>query len=84
MVRSGNCSRSTSGKTGAAPPWCNRLAHLRRASLLSAGFTRPRDGPEGVRWGAEVNNGRISARNLPPCGCVFSVDLPRLSVVAVA
>jgi signal transduction histidine kinase len=32
------------------------------------------------RWGAEVNGGRISARNLPGEGCVFIVELPRLSV----
>jgi signal transduction histidine kinase len=36
------------------------------------------------RWGVEANNGRISARNLPHSGCVFSVDLPRLAVPAVA
>ena len=36
------------------------------------------------RWGVEANNGRISARNLPNSGCVFSVDLPRLPVPAVA
>lgn len=32
------------------------------------------------RWGAEANNGRIHARNLPGKGCVFSVDLPRVAV----
>ena len=31
------------------------------------------------RWGAEANNGRICARNLPGHGCVFTVDLPRLA-----
>jgi signal transduction histidine kinase len=31
------------------------------------------------RWGAEVNNGHISVRNLPDHGCVFTVTLPRLS-----
>jgi signal transduction histidine kinase len=36
------------------------------------------------RWGVEANNGRISARNLPNSGCVFSVDLPRLPVPAAA
>jgi signal transduction histidine kinase len=34
------------------------------------------------RWGVEANNGRISARNLPDKGCVFTVDLPRLPVPA--
>ena len=29
------------------------------------------------RWGAEANNGRLYARNLPGEGCVFTVDLPR-------
>lgn len=32
------------------------------------------------RRGAESNNGRIYARNLPDCGCIFIVDLPRLSI----
>ena len=36
------------------------------------------------RWGAEANNGRIYARNLPDKGCVFTVDLPRVAVPAVA
>ena len=36
------------------------------------------------RWGVEANNGRIYARNLPDKGCVFTVDLPRLPVRAVA
>jgi signal transduction histidine kinase len=35
------------------------------------------------RWGAEANDGRISARNLPDKGCVFAVDLPRLPVSAL-
>ena len=36
------------------------------------------------RWGAEANDGRIYARNLPGAGCVFTVDLPRLpTAVAV-
>ena len=32
------------------------------------------------RWGTEANDGRISARNLPGRGCVFSVDVPRIHV----
>ena len=36
------------------------------------------------RWGVEANGGRISARNLPDKGCVFTVDLPRFPVCAVA
>ncbi len=31
------------------------------------------------RWGAEANNGRIYARDLPDEGCVFTLDLPRVS-----
>jgi signal transduction histidine kinase len=29
-------------------------------------------------WGAEVNGGRLYARNRPDMGCVFTVDLPRV------
>jgi signal transduction histidine kinase len=36
------------------------------------------------RWGAEANDGRIYARNLPGRGCVFTVDLPRQPVPTVA
>jgi signal transduction histidine kinase len=36
------------------------------------------------RWGVEANSGRISARNLPHRGCVFTLDLPRVPVAAVA
>ena len=36
------------------------------------------------RWGTEANNGRLSVRNLPNEGCVFTVDLPRVLVAAVA
>ena len=35
------------------------------------------------RWGVEANGGRISARNLPNEGCVFTLDLPRVRVPAV-
>jgi len=34
------------------------------------------------RWGVEANHGRISTRNLPDRGCIFTVDLPRLVVPA--
>src|SRR5581483_1087713 len=36
------------------------------------------------RWGVEQNSGRIYARNLTGKGCVFTVDLPRIAVAAVA
>ena len=35
------------------------------------------------RWAVEANHGRIYARNLPDKGCVFTVDLPRLPVLAI-
>jgi signal transduction histidine kinase len=36
------------------------------------------------RWATEANNGRIYARSLPHVGCVFTVDLPRVSVPALS
>lgn len=36
------------------------------------------------RWATEANHGRIYARNLPDVGCVFTVDLPRCPVPALA
>jgi signal transduction histidine kinase len=36
------------------------------------------------RWGAEANGGQVHARSLPGVGCVFTVDLPRLSLPAVS
>jgi C4-dicarboxylate-specific signal transduction histidine kinase len=36
------------------------------------------------RWGAKANGGRLYARNLPGTGCVFTVDLPRVTIPAVA
>ena len=36
------------------------------------------------RWGAEANDGGIHAHNLPGRGCVFTVDLPRQQVPAMA
>ena len=36
------------------------------------------------RWAVEANRGRIYARTIPGRGCVFTVDLPRAAVVAVA
>jgi signal transduction histidine kinase len=35
------------------------------------------------RWGVEANHGRLSARNLPGKGCVFTIDLPRVRAVAI-
>ncbi|MEO5898492.1 MAG: HAMP domain-containing sensor histidine kinase [Vicinamibacterales bacterium] len=36
------------------------------------------------RWGADAIGGRLSARNLPGTGCVFTVDLPLFPVAATA
>jgi signal transduction histidine kinase len=36
------------------------------------------------RWAAEANHGRLYARNLPDVGCVFTVDLPRIPLSALA
>ena len=36
------------------------------------------------RWGAEANGGRLYASNIPGTGCVFTVDLPRSPVPAIA
>jgi signal transduction histidine kinase len=35
------------------------------------------------RWGADANNGRLYARNLPDRGCVFTIDLPRVAAPAI-
>ena len=35
-------------------------------------------------WGVEANGGRISVRNEPDHGCVFTVDLPRVATPALA
>jgi signal transduction histidine kinase len=35
------------------------------------------------RWGADANNGRVYARNLPQRGCVFTLDLPRVAASSV-
>jgi len=36
------------------------------------------------RWATEANAGRIYARTLPGVGCVFTVDLPRVTALAMA
>jgi signal transduction histidine kinase len=36
------------------------------------------------RWAVEAHRGRIYARSLPGTGCVFTIDLPRAPVPAVA
>jgi signal transduction histidine kinase len=36
------------------------------------------------RWAVKAHHGRIYGRNVPGKGCVFTVDLPRIQVPAVA
>jgi signal transduction histidine kinase len=36
------------------------------------------------RWAVEANHGRVYARSVAGAGCVFTVDLPRLAVPALA
>jgi hypothetical protein len=62
---------------------CGGLPGVRETEELAASFEqRGRDrsglgiGLAFSRWGAEVNGGRLYARNLPPKGCVFTVNLP--------
>ena len=54
-----------------------------RFEELSADGTNVALGLAFSRWGIEANDGRISARNLPEKGCVFTIDLPRLPVLAL-
>jgi signal transduction histidine kinase len=52
---------------------------LRPFEQRGADRTRSGLGLAFSRWGAEANNGRIYARDLPDRGCIFTVDLPRYS-----
>ena len=61
--------------------WWRRRSSVRSASDSRTGLGI---GLAFSRWGAEANGGRLYARNLPDQGCVFTVDLPRSSVPAVA
>jgi hypothetical protein len=36
------------------------------------------------RWGVEANHGRIHVRTIAGSGCVFTVDLPRVTVPVAA
>jgi hypothetical protein len=56
----------------------NRDEIIRRCGAKVA--TRPVPPPTD----AEINHGRIYARNLPERGCVVTVDLPRLPIPAAA
>jgi len=53
--------------------WLFRAFEQRHADRTGLGL-----GLAFSRWGTEVNDGRISAHNLPGRGCVFTIDLPRV------
>jgi signal transduction histidine kinase len=68
---------------------CGGLPGAREGRRLSATFEQRASDRTGLgiglafsRWGAEVNGGRLYARNIPGTGCVFTVDLPRSLVPA--
>jgi signal transduction histidine kinase len=65
-------------------PGANGQALFRPFEQRSADRTGLGLGLAFSRWGAEANNGRIHARNLPNKGCIFAVDLPRFHVPALA
>jgi len=63
---------------------CGGLPGVSEGRKLSASFEQRATDRTGLgiglafsRWGAEVNGGRLYARNMPGEGCVFTVDLPR-------
>ena len=63
---------------------CGGLPGGEDATELAASFEQRGTDRSGLgigltfsRWGAEVNDGRLYARNLAGKGCVFTVDLPR-------
>jgi signal transduction histidine kinase len=70
---------------------CGGLPGAREGEDLIASFEQRAADRTGLgiglafsRWGAEASGGRLYARNLPPMGCVFTVDLPRSFVPAIA
>jgi signal transduction histidine kinase len=70
---------------------CGGLPGAREGEDLIASFEQRAADRTGLgiglafsRWGAEASGGRLYARNLPPMGCVFTVDLPRFFVPAIA
>src|SRR6476469_6866792 len=65
-------------------PVGNGQALLRPFEQRSADRTGLGLGLAFSRWGAEANNGRIHTRNLPNQGCIFTLDLPRFPVPALA
>jgi signal transduction histidine kinase len=68
---------------GGLPGWKRpRTVPVVRAA--KRGSNRLGSWPRLQPMGAEANNGRIYTRNLPDQGCVFTVDLPRFPVPALA
>lgn len=70
---------------------CGGLPDAGDAAELAPTFARRADDRTGLgiglafcRWGAEANDGRLFARNLPGKGCVFTIDLPRAAVLSAA
>jgi signal transduction histidine kinase len=68
---------------------CGGLAGANHDDLFRPFEQRSQDrtglglGLEFSRWGVEASHGRIYARNVPECGCVFTIDLPRLAEPAL-
>ena len=70
---------------------CGGLPGAEKANELTASFEQRGSDRTGLgiglafsRWGVAANGGRLYARNMPGEGCVFTVDLPRSTVSAVA
>ncbi len=66
---------------------CGGLPDAGDAAELAPTFARHTENRTGLgiglafcQWGAEANDGRLFARNLPGKGCVFTVDLPRAAL----
>ena len=60
-------------------PTCS--ARLTNEARIEAGWAL---GLAYSRWAVEANRGRIYVSTVPGKGCVFTVDLPRAAIPAVA
>jgi signal transduction histidine kinase len=70
---------------------CGGLPGAEKAKELAPSFEQRDSDRSGLgiglpfsRWGAAANDGRLYTRNMPGEGCVFTLDLPRSAVSAVA
>jgi signal transduction histidine kinase len=70
---------------------CGGLPGAEKARELAPSFEQRGTDRSGLgiglpfsRWGAAANGGRLYARNMPGEGCVFTLDMPRSAVPAVA